>query len=74
MGRHQDRHRCLKMYKGKDAPRLENSAKGEVYVCIMGQLGNNLKQEVLKKIWKLVYVDHFSLLPLKQFDLDRAIK
>ncbi|XP_073507068.1 uncharacterized protein [Phyllobates terribilis] len=57
-----------------DNVRLDDSAKGEVYVCFEGPLGAHLKPEVREKIWKGEYVDIFSLLPLERFNLDRFRK
>lgn len=57
-----------------EAPRVSDTARGEVYVCFEGSLGAHLKQEVREKIWKGEYVEIFSLLPLERFNLDRPRK
>ncbi|XP_073431742.1 uncharacterized protein [Dendrobates tinctorius] len=56
----------------EETVRLDDSAKGEVYVCFEGPLGAHLKQEVRERIWKGEYVEIFSLLPLERFNLDRS--
>lgn len=53
---------------------VSDTAKGEVYICFKGPLGAHLKQEVREKIRKGKYVEMNSLLPLEQFNLDRACR
>ncbi|CAJ0947984.1 unnamed protein product [Ranitomeya imitator] len=57
-----------------DRIKLDDRAKGEVYVCFEGPLGAHLKKEVKEKIWKDEYVEIFSLLPLEKFNLDKGKK
>ncbi|CAJ0942798.1 unnamed protein product [Ranitomeya imitator] len=57
-----------------DTVKLDDRAKGEVYVCFEGPLGAHLKKEVKERIWKDEYVEIFSLLPLEKFNLDKGKK
>lgn len=56
----------------KEVVHLADAARCEVYVCFEGPLGAHLKPEVREKIWKGEYLEIFSLLPLKKFNLDRV--